>query len=450
MIKTSEMLELLNRHEFFMTDYLVAILNSIKGKKLPMEGKFLSFMKDSISFQPFGATTPNLRKYFQPGHIRNRVVSNLFDRHQAFFNLIGTLETKDEREVVNHQLISKMGGGKSCINGFSILILSRLGHIDAKKELFSRFKTFSRALRWGITAILGKTGESRWVSLFLLGLDDPEPETVRLAAFGLGWSGAVASSRKLVKLLFRRNVEVVLSAIKVLAQLRDSRSVPSLKRIAKESRFKKIRATAVSALGEFVEADTVPVLVRYLKDPEPRARANAVMALKRKLLSQKNLNPKVIREIKVLLNDKNNRVKADTIQALWDLGFVECILEIEPMLKDPNPRVRGSAAYLCGKLKLHQFKNRLIDLTDDPSWPVRRMAAISFLRLGEANKTTLESLMRNGTQKQQVSAAFALGLTGFTEAIDALVSRSSSDDEIAQLTGELWLQIPKTQESMKM
>jgi HEAT repeat protein len=88
-------------------------------------------------------------------------------------------------------------------------------------------------------------------------------------------------------------------------------------------------------------ADAVPELMAELRNPDPRKRRNALMALRR--LSRQAAP--AIGPVRELLNDSNVRVRAIALDAYWTIqrNPDEAALLAAPMLADPDPYVRSSA-----------------------------------------------------------------------------------------------------------
>jgi HEAT repeat protein len=124
------------------------------------------------------------------------------------------------------------------------------------------------------------------------------------------------------------------------------------------------------------------------------------------------------------------------------MGRIESLDYIRAMIVDDDAGIRASGAYLCGKLRLLQLKDDLVELTGDSSYQVRKTSAISLLGLGEPGKTLIESLFERGTPDQQVCAALALSLSNDRRGLDHLFSISQTEGEFSQLATELLLSTP--------
>jgi HEAT repeat protein len=167
------------------------------------------------------------------------------------------------------------------------------------------------------------------------------------------------------------------------------------------------------------------------------------MALKKKHEKLGSLPADIIERIGEMKKDGDHRVQADCVQALWIMGQSENISDIETMLVSGSEMSRSSGAYLCGKLRLFQLRKQLENLTADPSWTVRKMAAISLLAFGDSGRSTLKNLMDYGTADQQIVSAFAVGLTDDSSAIEKLIEQSRSGSEMAEMATSLLLRLAK-------
>ena len=146
-----------------------------------------------------------------------------------------------------------------------------------------------------------------------------------------------------------------------------------------------MRATVVSALGEFPGAAAQQYLGEALSHSDQRTRANAAVALKKHFLAGDRRDDGLIDRIKQLLLDEDHRVRADAIQTLWELGRVESMDEIERLLESPSEGCRASGAYLCGKLRLLQFKIVLFTKT-------RIFLLVHFLRMETLSREIMKTI----------------------------------------------------------
>ncbi len=441
MFKSQEMLEVLEKYEKFLVAYSIRVLRSLTGAFREAELELLGFLKGESFNIPISMLLKNLEKAEDLDEAGDKVRRAFYDRHQIMSDLVQSMGEKIGKDSAHLPLIDLMEKGENYERAFAQMTLSCLGHGKAREELKNELPNFSRTLRWSILSLLERDGDQEWSHIYLSLLEDSEPEVARIAVTGLGKTGNVNASAAILPLIKKKHMGLVISAIQALGRLKNNSAVLPLLELAVGSSNDKIRATVISAVGEFPETGTIPLLAEYLVHKNPRVRANALIALKNKFLSSGKKDENILRKMKELLNDPDHRARADSMQCLWELGHMESLDYISAMLSDSNPSSRASAAYLCGKLKIIQLKDSIINLTGDTTWNVRKTAAIALLSFGEMGKTILEELMTNGNQDQQVCAAMAVSLSHDKKGIDRLFSLANSENELSDMATDLLLRV---------
>ncbi|HNW34732.1 MAG TPA: HEAT repeat domain-containing protein [Candidatus Ozemobacteraceae bacterium] len=443
MLKISELTELVGRYDRFLTWFAVSVLRRLGEGRPQVESKLVAVIKGTVIPVPFELLCGHLERINDPEMARVKTVEALWERHQLLTEVAEFLGHEVGKEVANKPLLEFMQRGDDAEKAFATAALAAFGHAKARENLQEGFPTFPRLLRWGILVILEQAGDWQWMPLFLAALDDSEADIVRVAIMALGKSNTPNASSRLRKLLRNGSETISIAAIQAIAALRDPGSVTPLLELAAETSIDRVRATVVSALGEFPGAAAQQYLGEALSHSDPRTRANAAVALKKHFLAGDRRDDGLIDRIKQLLLDEDHRVRADAIQTLWELGRVESMDEIERLLESPSEGCRASGAYLCGKLRLLQFKDNLVNLTDDSVWNVRKTAAIALLGLGETGRGILQHLITHGSPDQQVCAAYSIGLCDDPQGVDLLLSASRSDTELGERATDLLMRLSK-------
>jgi HEAT repeat protein len=134
---------------------------------------------------------------------------------------------------------------------------------------------------------------------------------------------------------------------------------------------KRVRATAVKALGTCGGAAALPNIEPLLKDLDPRVRANAVEVVE----ELKGADAKEL--LLPLLSDENNRVRGNAAKALWKLGETSAQEAVMEMLKSKEPLMRMSALWVLGEV----LPPNVVDIVRpyaerDPDPRARRWAGI--------------------------------------------------------------------------
>jgi hypothetical protein len=88
-----------------------------------------------------------------------------------------------------------------------------------------------------------------------------------------------------------------------------------------------------------------------LNDPDPLKRADAIEALELELVkSKENVPPEKMRLLGELLNDGNNRVRANAAKALYSIDKEASLSTLREMLKESSKRMRASAIWALGEI----------------------------------------------------------------------------------------------------
>lgn len=442
MIDQKEMTGLLEKYDSFLTDIVVAVLRLIEDSNLKVERKLVDFLKG----KSFPVQVDTLIEYLgklPEENRRDKVVECLWDLHSTFLDLVVFIGSEGSRQNVYMPLIRMMEKENHPHRAFAMASLCSFDFPEAINALAKRFVEFTSEMRWVTLVLLKKRWDNNFIPIFLIALDDKDPEVVRVAIMALSKATAVSALGKIQPLLYHSSSTVVVTAINAIVELGDKEASAQLHELFRKTGNAKTKATIASAFGALKSPDSVKFLEKAMDDPDSRVRANAIIALKKKGEKGEKLSDHLIAKIKSHMGDSDHRVRADCIQALWSMGQAENLDEIEKMLVADSEQARSAGAYLCGKLKLFQMKKQLETLTADRSWSVRKMAALALLGLGDAGKAILEHLIDYGNSDQQIIAAYAFGLGDDQTAIDKLIAQSRSGSEMADMATSLLLKLAK-------
>lgn len=153
----------------------------------------------------------------------------------------------------------------------------------------SELATASRALRDAARHSDGRVREAALLGIGIRedsanyqaavkGIDDRDPEVVRMAAWALGEYERTESVPLLLPLLKRSEAGIRVAAAYALGEIEDPSAVPGLAALLKDESV-EVRMAAVDALGS-IEAPTVtPQLVLAMKDRDAEVRRRAAEAL---------------------------------------------------------------------------------------------------------------------------------------------------------------------------
>ncbi|MDD2716592.1 MAG: HEAT repeat domain-containing protein [Candidatus Wallbacteria bacterium] len=138
------------------------------------------------------------------------------------------------------------------------------------------------------------------------------------------------------------NPEVRFQAAQILVTYtdRDDPAILPLLHDAAVDPDKRIRALIAQALGKSGDRTSYRVLLKLLNDPNDRVRANVVQSLEK--FDRKD---EVIALLVPFLDDSNNRVRANVIVALWRLQYKNIWGTLKALLDHKDDRHVASALY---------------------------------------------------------------------------------------------------------
>jgi hypothetical protein len=168
------------------------------------------------------------------------------------------------------------------------------------------------------------------------------------------------------------DLENVTRLMEILVEVCDgARIFPSMVRLLRHPN-PHLRSKAVLVLGRHSRSTQ---WVRHrLDDTDPRIRANALEALW-------NVDtPEAHELLHGLIHDANNRVAGNALLGLYRLGQTSAIAEIFAMAEHESPIFRATAAWVMGETGDPRFMESLAGLLTEPDATVRKRA---FAALGQ-------------------------------------------------------------------
>ena len=232
---------------------------------------------------------------------------------------------------------------------------------------------------WPVAYALGRVGDARAQPALLELLRTRGKYSVAFAARGLGVIKASAAVEPLVALLGAEQTprEVLVSVVRALALVGDSRAVGPLVRLASDSALDpNVRLEAVTALGTLRAADGLPTVQDLLTDTWPAMRVAALRAAvaidpDSFLLILSSMDPDnqwivraalaealaalpadtALERVRSMLQDQDRRVVPAVLGALARLKAPDLATVALAQLKEPDFAVRAAAARLVGELK---------------------------------------------------------------------------------------------------
>jgi len=176
-------------------------------------------------------------------------------------------------------------------------------------------------------------------------LKDPEEEVRRMAASALERLDGMNNLPMILERYKRGDKVTRLRAIYALGKLGTDECLPALIHALDNDLEEDVRATAIRVLAELKDLRTLPALVLRLNDPSPTIQTMIAEALGN--FRHKNLAQRLI----PLLRKENKYLVIAAMESLGRMNAVEAMEEIIKLMNHPAPEVRKTAAKVLGELQ---------------------------------------------------------------------------------------------------
>ena len=294
--------------------------------------------------------------------------------------------------------------------------------------------------------ILGGRGDPAVIPALSQSLEDSHLEVRVAAAEAMGKIGDPAAVPYLTESLFSSDIDVRTAAAWALGKISDPAAVPALVQVLRDGST-RIRWNAAWALGE-IGAPAVPGLVEALRDEDGRVRGTAAGALAAigvsdavpGLVHALNDEDWTVREAAAralgqlqdaaavhgligALHDDDDRVRGTAAGALAAIG-APALPALVGALHDPEQHVRLAVAGALGTMAYRKAAPNLLhvltDILRDPDPDMRGIAAWALGELGGDVIPLLESALRDDAGSVRVAALKALRRMNTSEAWAAI------------------------------
>ena len=291
---------------------------------------------------------------------------------------------------------------------------------------------------WPVAFALQRIGDPRAVAPLTRLAAGPGKYTVAFAARGLGGSKNPAAAASLLPLLTSRQpVEVLVSAIRGVAQLNAEPAVEPLIALAADGTVDaNVRLEAVAALGTLRAQASLPVIQDLMTDPWPVMRIAATRAAAaidpdtflivfasmepdRHWTVRAGLAPVIathlpadvaVERLRGLLKDEDKRVWSAALRALVRLKPPDAAALLLERIKEPDFAVRATVSELIGNLKVEGGAAALREAYQtaqaDATYTARAAALDALEAFGAAEATgTLKTALADKDWAVRVRAA---------------------------------------------
>jgi eukaryotic-like serine/threonine-protein kinase len=187
-----------------------------------------------------------------------------------------------------------------------------------------------------------------------------------------------------------------------------------------------VQLKAVAAVIARKDAGAVAELLEIMQDEAEHSRRAAVEVL------NAICDARAIKDLLCALKDKDWWVRARAADALGAIGGPKVIDAVLDLLEDADPSLRRAAVEILNKTKDPRAFDNLVAAIDDSDWWVRERAIDALGALRDKRATPhLVSLLDTDEKTAQASMR-ALRLAGDESAVDPLLRKLSSPDDVTQ------------------
>lgn len=209
----------------------------------------------------------------------------------------------------------------------------------------------------------------------LLLFNNPEPAVRARAIEAVAKLQDSTCTGGVLRMLADVNHNVRLEAAFALGQLGSFESEPFLLRRLFSKDIIEVRARILEALGKVGSEAAVPVVKKFLSDPEPRIRGEAALAVAR-LALRGIVHSSLTDSVTTLLRDSDVGVRWKSAYALVRIGRNLDPLALQRALQDEDPQVRMCVVRALGVQRELTIIEPIADvLREDADWRVRVNAA---------------------------------------------------------------------------
>ncbi len=331
-------------------------------------------------------------------------------------------------------------------------IITILGHArspEAVEPLLALIDTYAR--RHVVTA-LGRIGDARGVEPLAAILKDHRSENRDAAAVALLQIGDEPARQVMLAFLESQEGDIAPPIVSALADWREPKLLPVMRRTLKEHDDSRARADAAAWMGMLKAASETPVLLEALKDKYPEVSMAAAVSLHalgrdkqatdeiQATMTQRGgythkqkeavkaivaIGPGVVPTVSAALRDDKIDLNARGYyaQALGQLGPAG-VAAANGLLRDRQPEVRQLAIQALAASGVEKQVPKLEAALDgDPEPFVRRAAALALRDMGwPGYRALLKLVAKPGTQAEATRVAAIAGLRGLSGLPDAALA----------------------------
>lgn len=236
----------------------------------------------------------------------------------------------------------------------------KFGDFDVSETMNKMLTSSDKWHRASAAYALGEIKDPRFITKLAQALKDEDSDVRRNAAHALKKLESPNTLNALIPLLDDPNFDVRVQAVLAISRCASERVEELLLPRLSTEENPIVRATLISSFGEANTLAARESLAPFLKDEDARVVANTINAL-RKLYPQ-NPGPGIIEDVKALLFHEDNRVKSDSIHALWHWSEFKVLDHLLSLLSHDDPKHRLSGTFVLGEIGRAVSENQALSV----------------------------------------------------------------------------------------
>ncbi|HNW34848.1 MAG TPA: HEAT repeat domain-containing protein, partial [Candidatus Ozemobacteraceae bacterium] len=248
--------------------------------------------------------------------------------------------------------------------------------------------------------------------------------------------GRVAGPRESIDLsLESEEYEERLKAVMSIAATDKAEYREKLVVMLKTEKNDFVKATLISCLKKFLSKEQASLLSPFLNDPDNRVRSNTIEAFE--FLKAEKAIPLLF----PALEDPDNRIRASAAKALQSFGEEKVFATLRKMLKSHEDWMKGSAIYALSHIQAGEAIQMLIDAARDANSDIRIKALVALANYhDQTSYGFLKHIATTGEEPFRGTAVRALRLLeekhGSAPPTTTLVSQAAAEQSTAPSSGE--------------
>ncbi len=139
---------------------------------------------------------------------------------------------------------------------------------------------------------------------------------------------------------------------------------------------------------------TTSVSMESLKNEDPIQRANAVEAIAAEIVDEKeDARVEKIKKLEELLNDENNRVRANAAKAIYEIDKNMSLNTLRGMVENESKRMRASAVWALGEIASEEALKMILSLKEEDDEIVTFNIKVALGKIKTLNRFPITSEM---------------------------------------------------------